>query len=63
MAQSGTPSPTKLTSFSSDLDESQNRSLGQVGGMLPPRGYATVLKVTGSHIHCKSSIMSENGAG
>jgi len=36
MAQSGTPPPTPLTNFSSDLDESQNRSLGQVGGRVPP---------------------------
>jgi len=36
---------TSLTNFSSDLDESHNRSLGQVGGRVPPdppRGYATV---------------------
>jgi len=30
------PHPTPLTNFSSDLDESQNRSLGQVGGRVPP---------------------------
>jgi len=35
MAQSGTPTPTQLTNFSSDLDESQNRSLGQVGVTRP----------------------------
>ena len=36
--------PPSLSNFSSDLDESHNRSLGQVGGRVPPvrpRGYAT----------------------
>ena len=34
--------PPSFTNFSSDMDESQNRSLGQVGGTRPPpRGYAT----------------------
>ena len=28
--------PPSLTNFSSDLDESHNRSLGQVGGRVPP---------------------------
>ena len=42
-ALSATPPPDFLTDFVSDLDESQNWSLGKVGEVSPqcPRGYAT----------------------
>ena len=47
------PNPSFIN-FSSDLDESQNRFLGQVGGGASPqspRGYATVvIYLLASHI-------------